>query len=128
MFDGWRTYHSIQFSFNRRFQNGLSFGFNDTIGLSDRQNAGARLEHAADGSYAFRADQAEADELLGDNAPQTHLLRANFVWDLPDLRGDGGVMRTIGLSSTTGSCPGSGRRRPAARTRSRRPTRAAATT
>ncbi len=97
MFDGWRTYHSIQFSFNRRFQNGLSFGFNDTIGLSDRQNAGARLEHLADGSYAFRADQAEADELLGNNAPQTHLLRANFVWDLPDLRGDGGVIRTIGF-------------------------------
>ena len=47
--------------------------------------------------YAFRADQAEADELLGNNAPQTHLLRANFVWDLPDLRGDGGVMQTIGF-------------------------------
>ena len=28
----------------------------------------------------------EADELLGNNAPQTTLLRANFVWDLPDLR------------------------------------------
>ena len=40
---GWRTYHSIQLSFQRRFQNGVSFGFNDTIGLSDRQQAGARL-------------------------------------------------------------------------------------
>ena len=34
-------YHSIQLSFERRFQNGLSFGFNDTIGLSDKQQAGA---------------------------------------------------------------------------------------
>ena len=37
---GWRTYHSIQLSFQRRFQNGISFGFTDTIGLYDRQQAG----------------------------------------------------------------------------------------
>ena len=36
---GWRTYHSIQISVNRRFRDGLLFGFNDTIGLSDKQNA-----------------------------------------------------------------------------------------
>ena len=30
--DGWTTYHSLQVSFQRRFRNGLSFGFNDTIG------------------------------------------------------------------------------------------------
>ena len=38
---GWRTYHSLQLSFNRRFRNGVSFGFNDTIGLSDTAAAGA---------------------------------------------------------------------------------------
>ena len=31
---GWVTHHSLQLSLNRRFRNGLSFGFNDTIGLS----------------------------------------------------------------------------------------------
>jgi hypothetical protein len=98
LFDGWRTYHSIQLSFNRRFQNGLSFSFNDTIGLYDHQNAGARLQHAADGTYSFRADQARADELLGNNNPAAHFFRANFVWDLPDLRSDdGGVMKAIAL-------------------------------
>ena len=46
---GWqeRTYHSLQLSLQRRFRNGLSFGFNDTIGLYDRQNTTPRLQHAA---------------------------------------------------------------------------------
>ncbi len=66
---GWRTYHSLQFSFNRRFANGFSFGFNDTIGLYDRQSTGARLQHNADGTWSYRADQAQADELLGNNNP-----------------------------------------------------------
>jgi hypothetical protein len=85
---GWRTYHSLQLSFNRRFSNGVSFGFNDTISLSDRQATAARLEHAADGSYRLRADQADADRLLGNTLGARHLLKGNFVWDLPDMSGD----------------------------------------
>ena len=94
---GWRTYHSIQASFNRRFSNGLSFGFNDTISLSDRQNTTARLEHAADGSYRLRADQGQADDLLGNALGSRHLLKGNFVWDLPDLAADGGVARVLAV-------------------------------
>jgi hypothetical protein len=92
---GWRTYHSIQISFQRRFRNGVSFGFNDTISLSDTQQAGVRLQHEADGSYSIRADQAEADALLGPNHPIPHLMKANFVWDLPDIHGTG-MARAIG--------------------------------
>ena len=66
---GWREFHSLQLSFQRRFQNGVSFGFNDTIGLSDRQQTALRLQHSADGSYSVRDDQADADELLGNNNP-----------------------------------------------------------
>ena len=66
---GWSTYHSLQFSFKRRFSNGVSFGFNDTIGLYDHQSTGARLQHNADGIVPYRADQAEADELLGRRQP-----------------------------------------------------------
>jgi hypothetical protein len=94
---GWRTYHSIQWSFNRRFQNGLSFGFNDTVSLSDRQQAGARLQHNPDGSYSLRADQDEADRLLGNNNPVPHTMRAHFVWDLPDLRSSQSGLRALGL-------------------------------
>lgn len=95
---GWRTYHSLQVVFQRRFRNGASFGFNDTISLSDRQGAGARLQHNPDGSFSIRDDQAEADRLLG--TPSTlrlHRLKGNFVWDLPDIRGGGSDARALGL-------------------------------
>jgi hypothetical protein len=93
---GWRTYHSIQVALNRRFRNGLSFGFNDTIGLFDKQNSPVRLEHV-NGQVQVRADQADADKLLGDNYPTRHTMKGNFVWDLPDLKGAGAVRRGIGL-------------------------------
>ena len=94
---GWRTYHSVQIAFNRRFQHGWSFGFNDVIGISDQQQSGARLQHGADGSYSFRPDQAKADELLGNNAPRLHSMKANFIWDLPDLRLHHPVFKVAGL-------------------------------
>ena len=94
---GWRTYHSIQISLNRRFRDGLLFGFNDTIGLADRQNAGLRLQHNADGTITVRGDQEKADDLLGDNHPQAHLMRAHFVWNLPKLSSSSAPRRAIGL-------------------------------
>ena len=94
---GWRTYHSLQLSFQRRFQNGLSFGFNDTIGLSDTQQAGVRLQHNPDGSYFIRDDQAEADRLLGNNNPVRNVLRANFIWDMPDIKSTQSGLKAIGL-------------------------------
>jgi hypothetical protein len=91
-----RTYHSVQLSFQRRFSHGLSFGFNDTMGIDDHQNTTPRLQHNPDGSFSVRADQAQADELLGNNNPQAHIMKANFVWDLPDLRADG-PMRAVAV-------------------------------
>jgi hypothetical protein len=93
---GWRTYHSIQIGINRRFRDGLLFGFNDTIGLSDKQNAGIRVQHNPDGTITARADQALANELLGDNHPQAHLMRGQFVWDLPRVPEGDGAQRVIG--------------------------------
>jgi hypothetical protein len=94
---GWRTYHSIQLAANRRFANGVSFGFTDTIGLYDRQQSGVRLQHSPDGSYSIRQDQAEADRLLGQNNPIRHTMRANFVWDLPDIKASGAGLRAVGV-------------------------------
>ena len=42
-YEGWRTYHSIQFSVNRRFRDGLQFGFNDTIHAVRRRPRRAAL-------------------------------------------------------------------------------------
>jgi hypothetical protein len=94
---GWRTYHSLQLSFQRRFRNGFSFGFNDTISLSDHQTTAPRLQHNADGSYSIRSDQAEADELLGTAVNTRHIMKGNFVWDLPDIRSTRPAFKAIGL-------------------------------
>jgi Carboxypeptidase regulatory-like domain len=95
---GWRTFHSLQLAFQRRFQHGVSFGFNDTISLYDHQSAGARLKHNPDGSFSLRADQAEADRLLGTpDTNRLHRLKGNFVWDLPDIHGGGSALKALGL-------------------------------
>jgi hypothetical protein len=94
---GWRTYHSVQLAFNRRFRNGVSFGFNDTISLYDHQSTAPRLQHNADGSFSIRADQAEADRLLGTTVNNRHIMKGNFVWDLPDIRTGGPTLKAIGL-------------------------------
>jgi hypothetical protein len=94
-YDGRRTYHSIQLSFNRRMRNGFSFGFSDTIGLYDRSRVAPRMQHGAAGAYSIREDDASYQELLGNNNP-TQLLKANFVWELPKLGTGGDVRRVVG--------------------------------
>jgi hypothetical protein len=96
-YEGWRTFHSVQLSFNRRFRNGLQFGFNDTITLSDIARVAPRFDHRSDGQFVRRADEAEAQELLGDQGPQTHVMKASAVWDLPDLRRTHPALKVIGL-------------------------------
>jgi len=92
---GTRTYHSIQIAFNRRPRRGLSFSFNDTISLYDKQSINPRLQHNADGTISIRSDQAQAQELLGDNHPQTHIMRGSVIWDLPKLKDQTGGMRAL---------------------------------
>src|SRR5258705_10711637 len=78
-------------------KNGRSFGFNDTISMSDKQQSPGRLQHNSDGTVTVRADQANADELLGDNHPQTHIMRANFLWQLPHVPAGNGALKALGL-------------------------------
>jgi hypothetical protein len=90
----WDEFHSIQASLNRRFRNGLQFGLNYTLGLSYEGNVitPLRLQHAADGSFSFRADQAEQDELLKDMGLRAHTIKGSFVWDMPDMDRSGGAL------------------------------------
>src|SRR5260370_35094883 len=83
---GWRTFHSMQLAVQRRFRNGVSFGFNDTIALSDRQNTAPRLQHAPDGTLSVRDDPAEADRLLGTTAARRHIMKGTFILDPPRMR------------------------------------------
>jgi hypothetical protein len=92
------TYHSIQSNFNRRFRNGFSFGVNYVLSLSFTGNTGLqkRLQHAADGSYSVRADQADYERLNETLNLQRHLVKANWVWDMPDLKGDAAASKVLG--------------------------------
>jgi hypothetical protein len=96
----WRTYHSLQFSATRRFRNGFSFGGNYTLSLVDKGTTGlpgtpVRLDHAADGSYTIRADQADYERLMQNVGLQRHIVKANVVWDLPDLHTATGGLRVV---------------------------------
>src|SRR5262249_2808556 len=93
---GWLTAHTLQTSFNRRFRNGVAFGFNDAWLLSQKGSTGARLQHNADGTYSERPDQAQADDLLGNFIPVKHNFKGNFVWDLPDIHSTDGAMHALG--------------------------------
>ena len=102
-YEGWRTYHSLQFSFNRRFKDGLQFGFNDTVQLYDEARVAPRFDHRSDGSYVRRADEAEAQKLLGNQFPSnaagaqsTHVMKGSAVWDLPDLKRDSTGLKVLG--------------------------------
>ena len=83
----WDTYHSIQTSLNRRFRDGFAFGVNYTYSISWKGNTGLqkRLVHAPDGTISVRADQAEYEKKNEDLARIPHVLKANAVWDLPNV-------------------------------------------
>jgi len=100
----WNTFHSIQLAFNRRFKNGISFGLNETMTLSNKQAVAPRLEHYSDGAghilYRTRDDQAVAQDLFGDAGTAKHQVRANFVWDPPDYsKKDNLAQRVLGAAA-----------------------------
>ena len=133
-FDGWRTFHSLQLSLNRRFRDGLSFGFNDTWVLYDHAIAGARLQHNPDGTFSFRDDQQKANEHARGGHPQQAHHQGELRLGSARLAAQRvRHARRSAWSSTTGSSQACGRRRPAASryaapTTSATATRAAAAT
>jgi hypothetical protein len=93
---GWRTFHSLQISLNRRFKQGVSFGFTDTISLYDHQSVDpVRLQHNPDGTYQVRGDQKQAEQLLGTYIANRHTLKGNFLWSLPGIHGTDGAMKMV---------------------------------
>jgi len=91
------TYHSIQSSFNRRFRNGVAFGINYTLSMADTGNVGLlfRLQHAADGTYTIRADQKDYEKLNDNVGKRPHIIKANFLWDLPNMTGNDMAMKAV---------------------------------
>jgi Carboxypeptidase regulatory-like domain len=94
-YNGWRSYHAIQISINRRFQNGIAFGFNDAITLQDIARVAPRFDHDTSGQPVLRADQAQAQALLQDQLDPRHLMKATALWQLPTMKGATGGKRAL---------------------------------
>jgi hypothetical protein len=94
----WNGYDSIQMSLNRRFRDGVQATVNYTRSLRTIGNTAAqmRLQHNPDGTFEVRADQAELEELLRNTGNRPHVIRANFVWELPGISTDGTASKVAG--------------------------------
>jgi hypothetical protein len=86
---GFFTSHFLEISLNHRFSHGLQFGINDTIELKQFGDAGARIQHAPDGSWSYRPDQPQADKLFTDYIPTRHTFKGDIVWSIPALKNVG---------------------------------------
>jgi len=83
------TSHTLQIMINRRFAQGLQFRVSDTIMLKRYGDAGARIQHAADGSWSYRPDQEQANKLFTDYIPTRHTFKGDFVYSIPALKNVG---------------------------------------
>jgi Carboxypeptidase regulatory-like domain/TonB-dependent Receptor Plug Domain len=93
----WTQYDSIQTSFNRRFRTGWQAGINWTWSLRTEGNTSSplHLQHGADGTLTEWAGQKDADELLKNIGNRPHIIKGNFVWQLPAVAWTGGARRTL---------------------------------
>ncbi len=95
----WDTYHSVQFTLNRRYRNSFAFGANYTRGLSFKGNTGLllRLQHNPDGSYQVRSDQSAYETLNQNLDLRPNVVKLNALYDIPKLKGsDAGAMKALG--------------------------------
>src|SRR5262249_48692261 len=89
----YNQYDSIQTAYSRRFNHGWQAGLSWTQGLRFNGNtlSPIHLHHNADGTIGVESYQAQDDELLSNVGLRKYLIKANFVWDLPDMKTSKGV-------------------------------------
>jgi hypothetical protein len=102
------TSHMLLISLNHRFFHGLQFGVNDSIMLKRYGDAGARIQHAADGTWSYRDDQAQADKLFTDYIPTRHTFKGDFVYSIPALKNVGSGFAQKVVKAVTGDWQVSG--------------------
>ena len=108
----WNTFHSIQTSFNRRFRGGLRSASTTRSRWADRDERPATPDSAPPGAQRRRPASptgrpGRAETLLKNNGLRRHVIKGNFVWDLPNLHARHGRLQgRWARSSTTGSSPG----------------------
>jgi hypothetical protein len=84
----YNQYDAINISYNRPFRRGLQIGANYTLGLRNRGNmlSPPRLVHNSDGSFGFRSDQSQVDDLLGNVGLRRHTIKAYWVAEIPHIK------------------------------------------
>ena len=94
----WTQYDSFQTSYNRRFSHGWQAGFNWTWSLRSIGDTNSPLHfiHNADGSISDDPHQPALDALLNNTGNRPHIIKANFVWQLPTLGGTSAAAKAIG--------------------------------
>ena len=92
---GFFTSHSLQIMVNRRFAHGVQFRVSDTIMLKRFGDAGARIQHDANGVWSYRPDQDQANELFTNYIPTRHTFKADFVWSIPALNVGSGFTQQL---------------------------------
>ena len=90
-------YDSIQTAFNRRFSHGWQAGVNWTRGLRFDGNTLSPmiLQHNADGTIGVVGSQAATNAVLSNVGLRKNLIKANFVWSLPELTASKGFMQVV---------------------------------
>jgi hypothetical protein len=91
------NYDSIQMSYNRRYRNGWQAGMNWTLGLRFTGNtlSSQHLVHNADGTIGLASYQEANDELISNVGLRRHLIKGNFMWDLPAVSSSNGSMKVL---------------------------------
>jgi len=94
----WTQYDSIQTSYNRRYSHGWQAGLNWTWSLRSTGNTNSPLHfiHNADGSISDDSHQPALDKLLSNTGNRPHIIKANFVWELPKVGGTSNGAKALG--------------------------------
>jgi Carboxypeptidase regulatory-like domain len=94
---GRNTFHSWQTSVNRRFKDGLQFTVNYTLSRNKGTDGNGVRVDAANGQFSIRPDQDQANYQITAN-DRTHVLKANFVWEMPSLPTRSSSMKVLGYA------------------------------
>ena len=91
-------YDSMQTSINRRFRNGWQGGLNWTLSLRNKGDlfSPLHLQHNADGTIGLRPEQDAVDEVLSNAGIRRHLIKGNFVWNIPNVTPRGTASQVLG--------------------------------
>jgi hypothetical protein len=98
----YRTMHGLQTSVNRRFAKGFSAGVVWNWTPVDQGNYSAdysvtqRIQHSADGTVSLRSDQAAWEQLMKQQDTPKHILKGNFVWEMPGLHASSTGLKVLG--------------------------------